>query len=132
LNILAHEQDIWVEKHEAKMNEIVKSLGLVNWEVVYVPDENQEVLGQVIPESRIILIHDLSAKAAMRTVLHEVLELKLQPAFNVHISLLNALIKWANAQAYKMKERSIEDILDVFFAQGSDKLRGILDEISSS
>lgn len=132
MNILAHEQDIWVEKHEAKMNEIVKSLGLVNWEVVYVPDENQEVLGQVIPESRIILIHDLSAKAAMRTVLHEVLELKLQPAFNVHISLLNALIKWANAQAYKMKERSIEDILDVFFAQGSDKLRGILDEISSS
>ncbi len=98
------------------MNEIVKSLGLVNWEVVYVPDENQEVLGQVIPESRIILVHDLSPKAAMRTVLHEVLELKLQPAFNVHISLLNALIKWANAQAYKMKERLIEDMLDVFFS----------------
>ena len=114
------------------MNEIVKSLGLANWEVVWHPDEAQEELGRIIPESRIILVHDLDAKAAMRTVLHEVLELKLRPAFNIQMSLSNALIEWANAQVYKMKEQSIEDLLDVYFALGSDKLRGILDEISSS
>ncbi|GAG08256.1 unnamed protein product, partial [marine sediment metagenome] len=49
-------------------------------------------------------------------------------AFNVQMSLSNALIEWANTQAYKMKERSIEDLLDIIFAlvEGSDELRGIL------
>ncbi len=121
-------EDVWAEKHEAKMNELVKGLGLANWEVVWEPDEAQQKLGRIIPESRIILVHDLDAKAAMRTVLHEVLELKLRPAFNVQMSLSNALIEWANTQAYKMKERSIEDLLDIIFAlvEGSDELRGIL------
>lgn len=115
------------------MNELVKTLGLADWEVVWVPDENQEELGRIIPENGVILVHDLDAKDAMRTVLHEVFELKLRPAFNVQMSLSNALIEWANAQAYKMKERSIEDLVDVIFALvGSDEFRGILDEISSS
>jgi len=121
-------EDIWTEEHEAKMDELVKSFGLVNWEVVWVPDEEQEELGRILPEGRVILVHDLDPKAAMRTVLHEVLELKLRPAFNVQMSLSNALIEWANAQAYKMKERSIEDLLDVIFALvESDELREILE-----
>jgi len=120
-------EDIWTEEHEAKMNELVESLGLVNWEVVWVPDEEQEALGRSIPESRIILVFDRSPRAAMRTVLHEVLELKLRPAFNVQMSLSNVLIEWANAQVYKMKERSIEDLLDVIDALGSDELKGILE-----
>ena len=121
-------EDVWAEKYEAKMNELVKGLGLAHWEVVWEPDEAQQKLGRIISESQIILVHDLDAKAAMRTVLHEVLELKLRPAFNVQMSLSNALIEWANTQAYKMKERSIEDLLDIIFAlvEGSDELRGIL------
>lgn len=121
-------EDIWAEKHEAKMNELVRGLGLADWEVVWEPDEDQEELGRIIPESRIILVHDLDPKAAMRTALHEVLELKLRPAFNVQMSLSNALIEWANAQTYKMKERSIEDLVDVILALvGSDELNGILE-----
>lgn len=113
---------------ESRMNELVKSLGLKNWTVVWKPDGTQQKLGRIIPEKRIILVHDLDAKAAMRTVLHEVLELKLRPAFNVQMSLSNALIEWANAQAYKMKERSIEDLLDVILVLvESDELRGILE-----
>ena len=123
-------EDIWAEKHEAKMNELVRGFGLDDWEVVWDPDDNQEELGRLIPESRVILVHDLDPKAAMRTVLHEVIELKLRPAFSVQMSLSNALIDWANAQAYKMKERSIEDLLDVILALGSDKLREIFEGTS--
>lgn len=123
-------EDIWAEKHEAKMNELVRGFGLDDWEVVWDPDDNQEELGRLIPESRVILVHDLDPKAAMRTVLHEVIELKLRPAFSVQMSLSNALIDWANAQAYKMKERSIEDLLDVILALGSDELREIFEGTS--
>ena len=123
-------EDIWAEEHEAKMNELVRGFGLDDWEVVWDPDDNQEELGRLIPESRVILVHDLDPKAAMRTVLHEVIELKLRPAFSVQMSLSNALIDWANAQAYKMKERSIEDLLDVILALGSDKLREIFEGTS--
>ena len=123
---MTHAEDICA--HEAKMNEIVKSLGLDNWEVVWKPDGTQQELGRIIPENRIILVHNLDAKGAMRTVLHEVFELKLRPAFNVQMSLSNALIEWANAQAYEMKERSIEELLDVVLALiESDELKGILE-----
>jgi len=114
---------------ESRMNEFIKMLGLTNWEVVWQPDEAEQKLGRIIPENRIILVHALDTKAAMRTVLHEVLELKLRPAFNVQMSLSNALIEWANTQAYKMKERSIEDILDLLvdLVDRSDELRDILE-----
>ena len=111
------------------MNALVRGLGLANWEVVWRPIETQGKRGEIIPESRTILVFDPIPKFAMRTVLHEVLELKLRPAFNVQMSLSNALIEWANAQAYKMKERSIEELLEVILAlvEGSDGLKGILE-----
>lgn len=119
--------DAWIKKHEAKMNELVRGLGLTNWEVVWRPIETQGKRGLIVPENQVIIVYDHLPKFAMRTVLHEVIELKLRPAFNVQMSLSNALIEWANAQAYKMKERSIEDLLDVIDALGSDELKGILE-----
>lgn len=122
-----------IQEHEAKMNAFIKALDLANWMVVWEPDEEMEELGRVIPDSRIIIVHDMIPKAAMRTVLHEVIELKMRPAFQVQRDLVNALIRLMDAQTYKMKERSIEDIVESIFAlAGSDEFRGILDEISSS
>ena len=111
------------------MNELVKSLGFINWQVVWQPNETQQKLGRIIPENRIIMVHDLEAKAAMRTVLHEIIELKLRPAFNVQRSLSNALLEWANTQVYKAKERAIEDLLDIILSlvEGSDEVRSVLE-----
>lgn len=115
--------------HEAHMNEFAKSLGLTNWQVVWKPDATQPKLGRIIPENRIILVHDLEAKAAMKTVFHEVIELKLRPVFNMERSLSNALIEWANTQIYKVKEKTIEDLLDIFdLVESSDEMKGILEE----
>jgi len=112
------------------MNEFVKSSGFPNWQVVWKPDATQPRLGRIIPENRIILVHDLEAKAAMKTVLHEVIELKLRAAFNVERSLTNTLIEWANKQAYQAKEAAIEEVLDLIFdlVEDSDDLRDILKE----
>ena len=114
---------------EARMNDFIKSLGLKNWQVILQPDETQKKLGRIIPETRTILIHNLKAKATMRTLLHEIIELKLRPASNVERSLSNALIEWANTQVYKAKERAIEDILDLLvdLVDRSDELRDLLE-----
>lgn len=118
---------------ELSMNEFVKSLGLPNWSVVWEPDETQQKLGRIIPENRIILVHNPDAKAAMRTVLHEVIELKLRNAFNVERSLSNALIEWANNQVYRAKEQSIEEILDIIFSlvEKSDELKEVIEGATS-
>lgn len=96
---------------EAKMNELIRSLGLEGWQIVWEPDSGQTKRGRIVPEARIILVHDPEVEAAMRTVLHEVLELKLRPAFNMQTSLTNALLEWANTEVYKAKERAIEDLI---------------------
>lgn len=96
---------------EEKLNGTIKLLGLSGWTVLWEPDSTQPKRGQIIPETRIILVHDKEPEAAMMTVLHEVLELKLRPAFNMQTSLTNALLEWANTEVYKAKERAIEDLL---------------------
>ena len=117
-------------EQEDRMNELIRSLGLRGWSVLWEPDSTQPKRGRIIPETRIILVHDLETKAAMRTVLHEVLELKLRPAFNVQMSLSNALIEWASTQAYLEKERAIENLLDLIvdLVQRSDEVISILKE----
>jgi hypothetical protein len=112
------------------MNELIRSLGLSGWSVLWEPDSTQPKRGRIIPEARIILVHDSETKAAMRTVLHEVLELKLRPAFNVQMSLTNTLIEWASTQAYLEKDRAIENLLDLILdlIEGSEEVTSIIRE----
>ena len=116
--------------HESSLTEFVQSLGLPKWTVVWQPDATQPKLGRIIPETKVILIHAKEPKVAIRTIIHEVVELKLRAASNVERSLSNALIEWANKQAYQAKERAIEEVLDLIFdlVENSDDLRDILKE----
>jgi len=115
---------------EAKMNELIRSLGLEGWQIVWEPDPSQTKRGQISPEARVILVHDSETNDAIRTVLHEVLELKLRPAFNMQTSLTNALLEWANTEVYKAKERAIEDLLDLIvdLVKRSDEVTSIIGE----
>jgi len=95
---------------EAKMNEILKSLGLGEWQAIWEPDSTQP-RGQIRPESRIILIHDNKPEEVLKTLIHEIVELKLRPMLKPYRTLVNALLGWADEQAYESKEKVIEDLL---------------------
>uniref|UniRef100_A0A6M3M4F1 Uncharacterized protein n=1 Tax=viral metagenome TaxID=1070528 RepID=A0A6M3M4F1_9ZZZZ len=93
------------------MNEASKSLGLSGWEVLWAPDPTQHSRGQVLPESKTIIINDEEPEAARETLLHEALEIKLRPMLKPYRTLVNALIEWAEGQVYESKEKVIEDLL---------------------
>lgn len=96
---------------EGKLNGVIKRLGLGEWTVLSEPDSNQSPRGRVLLESKTILIHDEEPEAAMKTLIHEALEIKLRPMLKPYRSLINALIEWANKQVYEAKERAIEDLI---------------------
>lgn len=98
-------------EQEARMNDLVKSLDLSGWTVLWEPDPTQHSRGQILPEAKTIIIYDEEPEAAMETLLHEALEIKLRPMLKPYRTLVNALIEWANGQVYEAKEKVIEDIL---------------------
>jgi len=111
---------------EDRMNELIRSLGLSGWSVLWEPDSTQPKRGRIIPETRIILVHDKEPEAAMETLLHEALEIKLRPMLNPYRTLVNSLIEWADSQVYREKEKVIEDILQlVKFDEKEKNLKGV-------
>lgn len=96
---------------EARMNEAIKSLGLSEWIVIWEPDLTQPSRGQVLLESKTIIINDEEPEDAFKTLLHEALEIKLRPMLRPYRTLVNALIEWADGQVYESKEKVIEDLL---------------------
>jgi hypothetical protein len=93
------------------MNEAIKSLGLSEWIVIWEPDLTQPSRGQVLLESKTIIINDEEPEDAFKTLLHEALEIKLRPMLRPYRTLVNALIEWADGQVYESKEKVIEDLL---------------------
>ena len=96
---------------EDKMNEAIKSLGLNEWTVLWEPDPTQPSRGQVLLESKTIIINDEGPEDALKTLLHEALEIKLRPMLKPYRTLVNALIEFADGQVYEAKEKAIEDLL---------------------
>jgi len=95
---------------ETKFNGILESFCLRGWSVVLAPDETQP-RGKIQLEDQIILIHDSNEQDAMRTLLHEVLELKLRSLVSPYRSLTNLLIQWIDEEVYRIKERTIEELI---------------------
>jgi len=113
---------------ETKLQGVLEDSGLRGWTLVLAPDSTQPNLGKILPETKVIIIHDEEPEGALRTLLHEILELRLRASSNMERSLSNVLIRWANEQIYKSKEMAIEELLDLIFAlvQNSDEVRDIL------
>jgi hypothetical protein len=103
-----------LELTEEKMNKIVESLGLSGWIVVWEPNPTEPNRGQILPESKTIIIHDEEPEDALKTLLHEVVELKLRPVLRLYRSLANALLNWADEQVYYEKEKAIDDLISFF------------------
>jgi len=96
---------------EEKLNGTIKLLGLSGWTVIWEPSPTQSSRGRILPETKTILIHDNEPEAAMETLIHEILEIKLRPILRPYRTLVNSLIDWADKQTYEAKERAIEDLL---------------------
>lgn len=114
---------------EQTFTRILEGLGLRGWTLVWQPDSTQPNKGRILPEPKVIVIHDKEPEAAFRTLLHEVLELRLRAASNMERTLSNVLINWANEQIYNAKERAIEEVLDLVFSlvETSDDFKNILE-----
>lgn len=110
------------ELAEDRMTEIVKSFGLSGWYVVWAPDENQP-RGQIKLESRTILVHDFKVEDALGTVLHEVLELKLRSLLSPYRRLVNMMIQWIDDEVYRIKERTIEELIPLLVRVVEDEGR---------
>lgn len=92
------------------MNQILIRLGLRGWTVHWDPDLTQTIRRQVFPDARIILIHDDEPSEALKTLLQEILEVKIRPLLGVYRETINQLIALLEKMAYKEKERLLDEL----------------------
>ena len=96
---------------ETEMNRALPRFGLDGWKAVLIPDEKQTLGGQVIAKEKTILIFEKDPAKARDILLHEVLEIKIQPLIADYQEAVNALIKLVERLNYRQKERVIKDLV---------------------
>lgn len=96
---------------EEELNEALRRLGLMDWTVVWDPDPSEKERGLILPESRIILIHDKAQKAALETLAHECLEIKMRSMIAPWRETVNALLRALEKVSYFEKEKVIDSLV---------------------
>lgn len=94
---------------EARMNRLLQRLGL-SFTVQWVPDPTKNNHGSVNMCEGIINIHDSTEPEAWVTLEHEVLELKMRPAFFLYRGIVNSLIDLIEKATYREKEKFLESL----------------------
>lgn len=94
-----------------ELNEALPRFGLGGWRVVLIPDEKQTLGGQVLSKERTILVFEKDPEKARDALLHEVVEIKIQPLIAEYQEAINSLIKLVENLTYREKERVIKDIV---------------------
>ena len=118
------------EELEKRFQGILEGFGLRGWTLVWEPDETQPKRGQILPNVKTIIVYDEEPEAAIETLIHEVLEIKLRPMLKPYRTLVNSLITWADSQVYHEKERVIEDILQLVKFNEEHPSKKNLEEVS--
>ena len=96
---------------EIEMNLALLRLGLVGWEAVWHPDPSQKVNGQVLSEQKKIIVFSEDPEKAREILLHEAVEVKIQPLIAQYQETINGLIKIIERLTYRKKERTINEIV---------------------
>ncbi len=94
-----------------ELNEALLRLGLEGWEAVWSPDPSQKVNGQVLSEQKTIIVFSKDPKKAMDILLHEAVEVMIQPLIAQYQETINGLIKIIERLTYREKERTINEIV---------------------
>lgn len=94
-----------------ELNDALLRLGLVGWEAVWHPDPSQNVNGQVLSEQKTIIVFSEDPEKAREILLHEAVEVKIQPLIAQYQETINGLIKVIECLTYREKERTINEIV---------------------
>ncbi len=100
--------------NEAQMRLTLRRMGLEEWRAAWKPGCSSSKRGECLPESRLILVYDVDPERAQETLIHEALEIKLRGITTPYRTLINALLTWADEQAYREKEKAIDSLLPLF------------------
>ena len=95
---------------EEELNETLKRLGLRDWTVVWSPGGSKEERGAAYPNTRVIVIHDGDRDAAIETLVHEYLEVRLKAIIRPQLATINALLRALVKLYYAEKEKTIDDL----------------------
>ena len=96
---------------ENELKDVLPHFGLEGWKVIWAPDEKQTLGGQVLAEEKTILVFEKDPEKARDALLHEIVEIKLQPLIAEHQEIENSLIKVIERLTYSEKERVIKDLV---------------------
>jgi len=77
---------------------------------VWDPEGSTEERGAAYPETRLIVVHDRDRSAALETLIHEYLEVKLKAVIRPQLATINALLRALEKVYYAEKEKAIDDI----------------------
>ena len=100
---------------EERMSEICSKLGLP-FRVVWIPDPTVKDHGKIDLKNHIVYIFDLKEDAALATLCHEVLELKLRPLLSFYRNFVNVLIEFIEKHVYQEKEKFLESMPEIMTA----------------
>ncbi len=95
---------------QEKMNLTLKRFGLKDWTVLWDPDGSEEERGATYPDTKLIIIYDRDQEAALETLTHEFLEVKIKGIINPYLATINALLRVIEKISYVEKEKAIESI----------------------
>ncbi|GAI95747.1 unnamed protein product [marine sediment metagenome] len=88
----------------------LRRLGLRDWTVVWNPGGSEEERGAAYPDTKLIVVYDREREAALTTLIHEFLEVKMKAVIRPQLATINALLKALEKIYYSEKEETIEDL----------------------
>ena len=95
---------------EEDLNEALRRLGLRDWTVVWDPDGSKGERGAAYPDTKLIVVYDRDRDAALETLVHEYLEVRLKAVIRPHLATINALLRALEKLYYVEKEETIEGL----------------------
>jgi hypothetical protein len=95
---------------EEELNGALRRLGLRDWTVVWSPGGSAEERGAAYPDTKIIVINDREREAALETLVHEYLEVRLKAVIRPQLATINALLRALEKVYYAEKEEAIDGL----------------------
>ena len=95
---------------EEELNDALRRLGLRDWTVVWDPGASEKERGRVYPDTRLIVIYDRDREAALETLVHEFLEVRLRAVNRPQLATINALLRALEKVYYVEKEEAIDGL----------------------
>lgn len=95
---------------EVRMNQLTQFLGL-DYRVEWTPDPEAAHDAMTFPEKKLIQIYATTESEARDALIHEVLELRLNPTISLHVGIENTLLTLLQQVAHAKKEEAINQVV---------------------